>query len=269
MTATIIALTCILWTSLRVTALSAGFGDPQEPVGEFIVNHKNFKYCDKAGIQKTARVARLRVFLAHSVEGENIISGVRALHANFATPYPFRVESVGNRPIGPSRLGTIYELNRGDPGPTKKVSLFEAYVAGGWRLPSVDVALNTFGAGDQQADVYLYTQSIAALEEANRGTTFFYATIPLTADDADGNARRELFNFRLRKFVAANGRPLLDIADIESYSAKGKPATCTSKGHVYRSLNGDYVGDGGNLNGVGAQRLAKGLISLLELAAVH
>ena len=266
---TIIALACSFWASPHGTALAAGFRDPQEPVGALIVNHKNFKYSEKADVQKTTRVARLRVFFAHSAEGENIVSGIESLRSGYAIRYPLRVESVGNRPIGPSRLGKIYEINRGDPGSEKKVQLFEEYVAEGWRLPIVDVALNTFGAGDQEADIDRYIQSMLVLEETNRGTTFLYATIPLTTDDPDSNARRELFNFRLRRFAAANNKPLLDIADIESYSAKGKPATCTSKGHVYRCLNTDYVGESGSLNGVGSQRLAKGLISLLELAAVR
>jgi hypothetical protein len=226
-----------------------------------VINHSN---CDGNLLSPAVSllIGQTRSFFAHASVGGNIVDGLNHLHARDAARYPLHVVSDDGTPPAATAAGTLYEYMRGNPGWQSKVTLFEQYIAAGWRSPKITIASNKMCYIDQTADWITYRNSMTALEAANPGVDFIYWTIPLMNTEDSDNRLRNAFNQSLRDWMALpaqSGKFLLDIADIEAWSPAGVQSTFSYGGKTYQKMYDGYTSDGGHLNTAGSDLVAMGL----------
>jgi hypothetical protein len=213
-------------------------------------------------------IGDLRFFFAHASVGENMLSGLTALHNESSMFYRLVRSFEDAFPPNTTTPGTVYEYNRGNPTWGEKITWFEQYVANGWQMPKVDAVLNKFCYIDSDVDFATYRDSMLALEGAHPDTRFVYMTIPLEKY-SESNIMRNEFNDTLRTWVRANGKILFDIADIEAHNTSGVESTFTVGDKVYQRLCDDYSLDGSHLNDLGSRQVALGFYALgADLVAV-
>lgn len=187
----------------------------------------------------------LRMALRHASVGANIWGGITSLAGADATRYAI-----------PSWDG----FARGNPGWEAKVTDLATFVAG--NADAFDVFQMKFCYIDQDASFTVYRDQLLALEAAHPTKKFIWWTIPLTTSGAD-NALRAAFNQQVRAYCAANGKPLYDIAAIESHDALGAPVQ--SGGH--EAMAAAWSSDGGHLNEAGSARAAQAMWWLMARLA--
>jgi hypothetical protein len=175
-----------------------------------------------------------RMSLDHASVGENILGGMRALEATNKARYAF-----------PNWLWH----DRGNPGAKAKVDQFVQWV--GENSAKYDAFMSKFCFIDQDADFAYYRDNMLALEAKYPTKKFVWWTMPIWTEN---DSRRTAFNTAIRKYCAANNKPLYDIAAIESHTTAGAPVS--SKGEA---MDQSYTNDGGHLNEVGALRAAKAM----------
>lgn len=150
-------------------------------------------------------------------------------------------------------LGDNY---RGNPGASAKLSYFQdscAVVAS-----HVDVAMFKFCYIDPDADFVSVKSAMESLEASYPAVTFVWWTIPI---ETSGNAQRQAYNVAVRSYCAANGKWLLDIADLECHDDSGKTYKDGSGNEL---LYAGYTTDGGHLQtDAGKLKLAKAYWTLL------
>jgi len=208
------------------------------------------------------KIAQLKWFFAHASVGSNMMDGVSDLRSSDKALYAFEGISAEKRPPTSTQGGVIYEHNRGNPGWKAKFDGFESCVSNGWHYPTINVAMNKLCYIDQHASFKYYLHSMTNLEAAFPETVIVYATMPLMTDADADNFLRNAFNERLREWTRANGRVLFDIADIESHDSSGKLCTFQYRNKTCQKLCDSYTKDGGHLNEVGRQLVAKGFYAL-------
>jgi hypothetical protein len=252
-------------TVIPTTQTATSSPTPTQPAPQnIIIDHTNWDWYNSQGNTVISAVAQQKIFFAHASVGANIISGLKALKAADASKYPLALISSAGTPPASTAKGTIYEFSRGNPAWNEKITSFENYLKNGWHNSVIDIVMNKFCYIDQHAEWKTYTSSMEALEAKYPGTVFVYWTMPYTtAANSDGVLRSQ-FNQNLRQWIASKtGKVLFDLADIEAWTADGKPQTFTSKGTVHQNLVPAYTSDGGHLNADASKRAANGLYSLL------
>jgi hypothetical protein len=205
-------------------------------------------------------VGQQKWLFTHASVGANIIEGMNALHSANPTRYQLQTATayMTAPPPEPTEPGTVYEINRGNPGWSMKFSDFESLVNNDWHSPTVDFAMDKLCYIDQTADPAVYISTMSALEASNPATTFVYTTMPLTTGEDSDNVLRNRYNIAVRLFCNSNDRLLFDIADIEAYDSAGNASTFLYEGLPYQKLCNDYSADGGHLNTAGSQQVALG-----------
>ena len=148
--------------------------------------------------------------------------------------------------------------NRGNPGWKEKVDQFVAWVAD--HENDYEVFQMKYCYIDTAAQWTYYRDAMLTLEATYPGKIFIWWTMPIKAA---GYANRDAFNTQVRNFCAANGKPLYDIADIESHDPSGIPI---SEGG-YEAMYSGYSDDGGHLNETGRLRAAKAMWWLMARLA--
>ena len=148
--------------------------------------------------------------------------------------------------------------NRGNPGWKEKVDQFVSWVAD--NITDYDVFQMKFCYIDTAAQWSYYRDAMLELEVTYPDKIFVWWTMPITTT---GNDNRDAFNSQVRNFCAANGKPLYDIADIESHNPSGVPI---SEGG-YEAMYSGYSDDGGHLNSTGRLRAAQGMWLLMAQLA--
>ncbi len=246
-----------------------------------IIDHNDIAYIHEYLTyhpQITEAIAGQRWYFAHASVGSNMLDGMKALHDADPTAYPLTVETAEMPAPGRILTGVIYEDKRGNPGPARKLRLFEeALGQNGWDVagiamnkfcyidaPTYDPALGDEGnlkSAEAQAVAYLVSMEILAAEHP--ATRLVYTTMPLTVRGEQENRMRAAFNQRVREECAANGFFLFDIADIQSHDDKGEVSLIAS----VECMQGRYSGDGGHLNARGQKRVAKGWYALAAALA--
>jgi hypothetical protein len=211
-------------------------------------------------------IGKQRWFFTHASVGENMISGMNALHTAAPVRYQLGTSFVGYNSgqqqadaPGTTTPGMIYECARGNPGWSSKLTIFDNSVrVSGWHSGSVDIVLDKFCYIDEHASATSYLNQMTALEADFPDTTLVYLTMPLmTGADLDSVLRNE-YNNAVRQYSVANGKLLFDIADIEAHAPDGTPSTFDLSGKTYQKLYSGYTTDGGHLNAAGQERVALG-----------
>jgi hypothetical protein len=207
-------------------------------------------------------IGQLKWYFAHASVGGNMMDGIAALHAMNANFYQIHSLAEDGTPPSATTNGIIYEYMRGNPGWQVKFDSFQTYVSNGWCYPKINLAMNKLCFIDPTADLNYYIRSMTNLESAFPQTRFVYTTMPLMNTSDSDNYLRNLYNYGLRAWVGTNNRVLYDIADIESHDTNGVPVTFTYNSLVCQRLCDTYTTDGGHLNVLASQLVAKGFYAL-------
>jgi len=213
-------------------------------------------------------IGRQKWYFTHASVGENMLGGMNALHSANAAHYQLVIVADDGAPPASTAAGTVYHYSRGNPGWSEKFNIFNTAVGAGWRSPKVDVAMDKLCYIDQSANAATYVNMMSALETQYPATVFVYATMPLTYNEDSANILRNQYNDAVRDYCEANGKLLFDIADIESHDPTGNAVAFTSGINTYQKLYSGYTSDGGHLNAVGAERVAKGWYAVAAAIAV-
>ncbi len=186
---------------------------------------------DKLTDEEIKRAASLKVLVRHASVGENISSGLDSLAGN-------------NSKYSPSNW---FFQNRGNPGWQAKVD--DLVNQASIQSSNFDVLTMKFCYIDTTADWEYYRNQMEKLSTTHPSKTFIWWTMPImTSSD---NARN-LFNEKVRAYANTHNIILFDIAAIESHDSTGRAAM--EKGEA---MSVDYSTDGGHLNTLGSERVAK------------
>lgn len=235
-----------------------------------VVDHACVDAKDIVVPEAALKAARgLRVLFGHQSVGFDVLRGLRLLaeadEARYALPVQPMVRAAWfarNRGLGEFVLG-----QNGDA--IGKVDAFASRVREEFG-DHVDVAMmklcyaDLTERSDPKAIFARWKAAYEALEQAYPKVRFVWWTVPVPqpARCAD---RRTALNDLIRAYVRANGKPLLDVADLESHAPDGKAVTHPDGGE---KLFEGYARDaGGHLNDVGAQRVGRAVWWLLARLA--
>lgn len=243
-----------------------------------IVDHRHLAAVASFPPSLVDAIATQRWLFTHASVGGNMVEGLADLHALDASHYPLVTEAVGfdaglNRadpPPATTLPGTIYECQRGNPGWSEKVAIFDNSVRlAGWHQPQVDAVMDKFCYIDPDADAATTLASMTAIRAAYPATAFVYTTMPLTTGEDADNVLRNQYNQAVRLHCASTGALLYDLADMEAYDPSGVAQTFSSGGVTWQKLYDGYTDDGGHLNVTGRQRIATGWYAVAAALARH
>lgn len=252
---------------LVTTLLSATLGLTAGQVGAQVIDHRHVAAVATYPQSLVDAIGEQRWLFTHASVGGNMVDGLDDLHALDATHYPLTTAYVGfdstnQRAAAPPATpipGTVYECQRGNPGWSQKLTIFDNSVRlAGWRLPKVDAVMDKLCYIDEDADAVAYLATMTALRAAYPATAMVYATMPLTTGTDSTNIQRNQYNRAVRTHCASTGAVLFDIADIEAHDPAGVQQTFSSGGQTWQRLFAGYTDDGGHLNPDGRQRVAAG-----------
>ncbi len=196
----------------------------------------------------------------HASVGSNMMSGMDTLHSQNANKYQLTTPSASRTsPPATTTPGSVYDVNRGNPGWSAKFAQFaEAVDTYGWG-DKVDFAMDKLCYIDGSASAQDYIDMMTALESQTTAT-LVWTTMPLYT--GTGNNARNAYNEAVRAYAEANNKLLFDIADLEAHDAAGNEYTYTSGGLTYQMLYSGWTSDGGHLNSAGSVWIAEAWYSL-------
>jgi len=228
-------------------------------------------------------VSQGRIFFGHQSVGANLIAGLGMISEDAGIP--LRISESNGGP--PSDGGTVAHAAVGVNGePETKIDEFVALIDAGIG-GSVDVALLKFcyvdvtAATDIDALLASYTEMVETLQARYPGSTFLYATVPLTRErdlketikawfgrgegvGPEDNVAREKFNAALRERLDGTGL-LFDIAAVES-RMELSGAQHTHGGETYYALDDAWASDPGHLNDAGSRAVAGEFVRVIAAA---
>ena len=222
---------------------SGEFSSDNNNITEAIIANHTTLNVDKISDDAINEARSITMSLDHASVGVNIKNGMEDLKAIDAKWYDYP---------------NWDWHNRGNPGWKEKVDQFVAWVAD--HENDYEVFQMKYCYIDTAAQWTYYRDAMLALEATYPGKIFIWWTMPVKAA---GYANRDAFNTQVRNFCAANGKPLYDIADIESHDPSGIPI---SEGG-YEAMYSGYSDDGGHLNETGRLRAAKAMWWLMARLA--
>jgi len=241
-----------------------------------ISDHEDIALLDTFSQSTMDAVGQQRWLFTHASVGLDMINGMNDLHNADATRYKLTTEEIGytgsqetqraDDAPATTTAGTIYECPRGNPGWANKLHCFSNSVTiSGWNKENdkVDFAMDKFCYIDPTADTNVYIETMNNLAAVYSMTKIVWMTIPIKTSDggSEQDARNE-FNKFIRKYCAENDINLLDIADIEAHDTNGVEQFYVSGSITNQKMWASYSTDGGHLNTLGRQRVAKGWYAL-------
>ncbi len=239
-----------------------------------IVNHEDIglvsTYLDDVNVRNA--LSNQKWLFTHASVGANMRNGMTALK-NSDSRYALGINTVANVSSAVTTSGgNIYDIDRGNPGIQGKLDIFEsAFDTYGWSN-KINIAMNKYcyididglnGSGVKVTDIPAYANqyinSMMTLESSNPGVTFVYMTVPTLGYQTYGLALIYAFNQAVRNFASAQGKYLLDIADIESHDPSGVHRAGTNGGEPMEMVTADYTSDSAHPNtALGEERVALG-----------
>lgn len=193
----------------------------------------------------------------HASVGRNMLGGMDSLNSNDASKYQLQTPtgSLSGPPSGGVTAGSVYDINRGNPGWNEKFGDFEKAVKAGWG-DSADFVMDKLCYIDEDAVATTYLEMMERLDD-QYSATFVYTTIPLTTRSDSDNIKRNAYNDAVRAYAAAHNKLLFDIADLEAHDSEGNEYTYEEDGNVYQKLWTGWAADSGHLNNDGKEWIAE------------
>ena len=221
-----------------------------------LVDHRSIDSGDNRIPPRWLDKARsLRVYFGHQSVGNNILDGLNALARRRPDRYSIEVRAEPDASWFRGHAG-VGHFAVGENGDAEgKIDDFSRRMeAVGGR---VDVAMMKLcfvdipGRGSDPSQVFAsYRDAMERLQKSYPRARLVWWTQPITNRD---NAARNQFNALVRAYAAAQGKPLFDIADIESHDPRGGEAADRSGPALYAG----YTRDGGHLTMEGRLRAAR------------
>lgn len=229
-------------------------------------------------------IRRVRIFFGHQSVGRDILDGVMALSEQAGVPLPITDRPSDHRSGQASFFSESLIGRNGDPE-SKCQSFLEQLAQMDWQ---VDVAIMKFCYVDIDQDSPVgkifecYAATLSALAKRAPAVTFLPATVPLKASGSGAkrfvksilgrpdagrlaNLQRSRFNELLRQRFPA--KLLFDLALVESTDQQGRRNSFTVGNQTGYSLVADYTSDGGHLNELGRNVVAREFVRVLAAAA--
>lgn len=266
------------------TPISAD-ADPSESGQALIADHTVVGQFYQIPDEYIEAAGQLSMLFRHASVGFNISSGLDCLQNNFDGRRPngcdrelsqeqIFYDSKYDRSNWTFEFHDAYSTEFSDPGVGwwNKVYLFEdrlngvigpgeSYDVAGFKFGYVDTSE---GANYDIDDVFFANdpddnlpsiENLEQLEGAYPQITFMYWTMALSrrADLSSQN-----FNRQMREYATANGKVLMDLADIQSHRPDGTPCY-DNLGNNNEAICDEYTEDVGHLNALGKQRVAMAL----------
>jgi len=224
-----------------------------------------------------SKIAGEKIYFGHQSVGYNIVNGINLL----VNDSQKRLEVIEGFPDKNSKPGFYHSLNGKNCYPIGKIDDFVTKMEGGIG-GNVDIAFFKFCYIDfsKETDVDQlfehYKSSMARLKREFPGIKFIYCTAPLTRNsgwlktllklllhkgnsDKLDNLKRNEFN-QLIHNEYDNKETIFDIAKFESNEYQ---TYFIKDGIKIYAMDADLTSDGGHLNTLGSEIVAKGLIELL------
>jgi hypothetical protein len=267
-------------------ALSACHSDPERDKGSAHMD----AYRPDSGMQADlAKAASLRIFFGHQSVGGNVIEGLSELRSLAGDTVLRIVHDPDPHALPPAFLAETRIGRNGDP--MGKLKAFRSAVDSAYG-GGLDLALVKICYVDLERDTHVdpdslfaaYRKTVFDLEAAHPGLVVIPVTSPLTSADfgargrmdqikgkikrwlgvSDDNARRAIFNVRLRE--AFRDRTIFDIAAVESTRPDGSRVRY-GRGDAMEGMAAEYTVDGGHLNELGRKIAARAFLRALAEAA--
>ena len=231
------------------------------------------------------KLSKMTILFGHQSVGYNIMEGVQEIlkkHPNF------KLKVVEGRDSDMFMPGTLVHTKVGEnTKPESKLKDFSNILLSGSgkkidacaiKFCYVDIRKNT----DTAKLFTVYEKEIEKIRGALPHLTIIHFTTPLTTLQSgpkawiktflgrplrgmEDNIKRHEFNEMLRKKYHEKD-PIFDIAQIESTYPDGSRASFEHQGKTYYSLATEYTDDGGHLNRLGKEVVAKHfMLHLLNL----
>ncbi len=211
------------------------------------------------------RARSLDVYFGHQSVGANLLEGVEALARQNPGRYRLVVRSE------PSRF-SLSALFKGGAEDDKQAGIEHFFVGRNGEPEgkiadfsrrmerqgrTADVAMMKLCFVDFQdpktdpARLFAdYRNGMERLEKAHPKVRFVWWTVPLMNN---GNQLRNAYNRLVRAYAEEHGKPLYDIADIESHDPQGRQVMVSGEPVMYAG----YTQDGGHLTNEGKLRAAR------------
>lgn len=189
----------------------------------------------------------MNIYFEHASVGSNIVTGLVNLES------------------GDPRFdySNFIDNARGNPGAKAKIDYFYASLtntgSGHYYNPdNYDAMMMKFcyidndynGFGSITAMFEYYRDQMNNLQSLFPDTLIIWWTMPICTT---GNSTRNQYNNLVRNYCNTNNKMLFDIADIQSHDPDGNAISDGVGERMYPS----YSSDGGHLNSMGAERVAK------------
>jgi hypothetical protein len=240
------------------------------------------KIMDQSVIENLKSLEKIKIYFGHQSVGYNIMDGLEDLMQEAGNNSIKIIESDGSNKLpeyyfAHSRVGNNTE-------PSTKCDAFSEILSEEF-AKQLDFALLKFcyvdmGAKDDPTAVYeYYKTTIDSIKKKYPHLTIIHITIPLTTiqtgwkvpikklldKEIQGHAEninRYIFNSLLKKYYKND--PIFDLSEVESTYPDGSRALFEQDGKTYFSLISEYTYDGGHLNELGRQLVAKELVKILD-----
>jgi hypothetical protein len=222
------------------------------------------------------------LILQHASVGANITLGLNCLWNYFPDyPDPSRRPNACDRGIPGSEVvfGEAYNRSnwvfefRGNPGWNNKVFQFidrvdalgagerydyASFIMGYVESPDI---MDHFFTNTDPGDQFPGVADLEALNERHPDVEMIWWTLAMARLSEPYHVA---FNEQLRDYAVANGKILMDIADIESHLPDGTPCTGIDSSEnptAVPAVCDEYVNEvfAGHLNSIGSQRMAKAM----------
>lgn len=225
---------------------------------------------------------KLRIFFGHQSVGQNIIDGISEQASYVEQPFDNIIEDhLSDLPADGFLLHCRIGKNQ---DPLSKCRHFQDLII--QQLHAlVDIALFKFCYIDidEKTDIdFLFSQYAHTMDQLNANyphIAFMHTTVPLrhTPDGLGTRAREilgrinhnKLANIRRNQFNALlvgyyGKETVFDLAGFESTLNDGKRSSFKGKDkQIYYSLADEYTNDGGHLNAMGREKLARGFMEFI------
>jgi hypothetical protein len=235
-----------------------------------VVDHTSIALFEQIPDEYIRAASEIRLMYRHASIGANMQQGLDCLANNFGDRRPASCGAFYNPKYDHSNWSFQF---RGNPGWIEKIEDFVVEV----NAQADDYDAFTFTLGYVDAlDGMTYPEisdpsnfeemvigPVEALEAAQSDKIFIWWTIPLARLDNENTQR---FNDMVRTYASENGKPLLDIADIESHAPDGTPARSERGLEI---IDQAYTNESrsGHLNETGRDRMARAIwVFMAQLA---
>jgi hypothetical protein len=233
-------------------------------------------------IKALQTVGNSQIFFGHQSVGANVLNGMQSLAKK--TGQEVNIEKIGSKPLNTQNVFAHSNIGE-NTDPKAKIDDFANQIRNLGEF-NPEVAFMKFCYVDFTADSNIqevfnyYRNTMETLKKERPDITFVHLTVPLSSksytiksrvkeiigrrswnDDVTNAKRGEFNNLVLETF---SSEPVFDIARIESTYPDGSRESFVKDKKTFYRMVPEYTTDGGHLNALGQQLIAKKMVEFLS-----